>query len=343
MSFLRRLKQHIQKSARFRTFYRHKRGFVSTFLLLFVLIAVSGAEFWCGSNPLLISYDKQWYTPVFCTYTEKDFGGAFDLPVDYRDPEFQTQIHEKGGWMLWPLVPYDASSVMLDRQSPAPPSAQNWLGTDDQGRDVLARLVYGLRTSLLFGGVLALFSALFALCAGSVQGYFGGKIDFFLQRFTEVWSGLPVLFLLIILGGFVRPDFWWLLLVMLPFSWMGLASLVRAEFLRVRRQDYIRAAQALGVPALRIMWRHALPNALVATVSYLPFLISHAISTLTSLDFLGFGLPVGAPSLGELLQQGKNNLHAPWLGITSFFGIASVLALVTFMGEAVRDALDPRG
>jgi microcin C transport system permease protein len=250
----------------------------------------------------------------------------------------------KKGWMLWPPLRYNYQTINYDLPvpAPAPPSRENWLGTDDQGRDVMARLIYGFRISVLFGLALTLASSLIGVVAGAVQGYFGGWLDLSFQRFIEVWSGLPVLYLLIILSSFVEPSFWWLLGIMLLFGWMNLVGVVRAEFLRARNFDYVRAARALGVGDVTIMFRHVLPNAMVATFTFLPFILNGSITTLTSLDFLGFGLPPGAPSLGELLLQGKANLQAPWLGITAFAVLASLLSVLIFIGEAARDAYDPR-
>jgi microcin C transport system permease protein len=246
--------------------------------------------------------------------------------------------------MLWPPVPYHYDTFIRDLPSPAPspPTADNWLGTDDAGRDVVARLIYGFRISVLFGLTLTLASSVVGIAAGAVQGYFGGWIDLGFQRFIEVWSGLPVLYLLIILASVVTPNFWWLLGIMLLFSWMGLVGVVRAEFLRARNFEYVRAARALGVGNTTIMLRHLLPNAMVATLTFLPFILNGSITTLTSLDFLGFGLPPGSASLGELLAQGKSNLQAPWLGISTFMVLAVMLSLLIFVGEAVRDAFDPR-
>ncbi|MGN6670778.1 MAG: ABC transporter permease, partial [Candidatus Nucleicultricaceae bacterium] len=263
--------------------------------------------------------------------------------ADYRDP-YLKEIIEKDGWMLWPPIRYSYATVNYDLTMPAPsrPDQENWLGTDDQGRDVFARVIYGFRISVLFGLVLMVVSSCVGIIAGAIQGYFGGKIDLYFQRFIEIWSGLPTLYLLIILSSIVVPNFWWLLGFTLLFSWMALVGVVRAEFLRARNFDYVRSAKALGVPTPTIIFRHVLPNAMVATITYMPFILNGAITTLTSLDFLGFGLPPGSPSLGEMLSQGKNNLHAPWLGITSFLTVAIMLSLLIFIGEAVRDAFDPR-
>jgi microcin C transport system permease protein len=281
--------------------------------------------------------------PVLVSYPETVFGGEFPTEADYRDPEVVRLIDAKG-WMVWPPIPYSFDTVARDlgRPAPAPPSARHWLGTDDQARDVAARLIYGFRISVLFGLILTVLSSIVGVSAGAVQGYFGGLTDLLFQRFMEVWSGLPVLYLLIILASVVEPSFWWLLGLMLLFSWMALVGVVRAEFLRARNFDYVRAARALGVQPLTIMRRHVLPNAMVATLTFMPFILNGSITTLTSLDFLGFGLPPGSPSLGELLAQGKNNLQAPWLGLTGFAVLATMLSLLIFVGEAVRDAFDPR-
>ena len=275
-------------------------------------------------------------------YSESDFGGPLATPADYQDPWLQKQLEEHG-WVLWAPVRFGARSInyATTQPFPSPPSAQNWLGTDANGGDVLARLLYGTRISLLFGLMLTLFSSVIGILAGAVQGYYGGKIDLLGQRFIEVWSGLPTLFLIILLSSVIQPGFWWLLGITVVFGWMTLVSVVRAEFLRTRNFDYIRAAQAMGVGDRGIILRHMLPNAMVATLTFLPFILCGSIGTLTSLDFLGFGLPLGSPSLGELLLQGKNNLQAPWLGIAAFVSTALLLSLLIFIGEAVRDAFDP--
>jgi microcin C transport system permease protein len=246
--------------------------------------------------------------------------------------------------MLWPIIMYSYRTINYDlpQPAPSPPTNENWLGTDDQGRDVMARMLYGFRISVIYGLVLTIASSIIGVAAGAVQGYFGGKIDLFFQRFIEIWSGLPVLFMLIILSSFVTPNFWWLLGIMLLFSWTSLVGLVRAECLKARNYEYVKAAKALGVKEPVIIFRHVLPNAFVSALTYLPFILTGAITTLTSLDFLGFGLPAGSASLGELLAQGKDNLQAPWLGMTAFISLALMLSLLIFIGEAVRDALDPR-
>ncbi len=326
-----------------RAFRANRRGFWSLWLFLALFGVSLCAEFLCNDRPLLVRYDGAFYVPVLATYPETTFGGVFPTEADYRDPEVQKLIGEKG-WMVWPLVAfsYDTINTSLTVPAPSPPSAVDWLGTDDQGRDVLARLVYGLRISILFGLALTLSSSAIGIAAGAVQGYFGGLVDLLFQRFIEIWSGLPVLYLLIILAAIVEPTFWWLLGLMLLFSWMSLVGLVRAEFLRARNFDYVKAARGLGVGNLTIIRRHVLPNAMVATLTFLPFILNGSITTLTSLDFLGFGLPPGSPSLGEMLAQGKNNLQAPWLGITAFLTLAVMMSLLIFIGEAVRDAFDPR-
>ena len=288
-------------------------------------------------------YDGAWYFPVLVDYPETTFGGEFPTAADYRDPAVAKLISEKG-WMVWPLIPFSYNTINYNLPSPAlsPPSRVNWLGTDDQGRDVLARLIYGFRISVLFGLTLTVLSSLIGVAAGAMQGYFGGLIDLGFQRFLEIWGGLPMLYLLIIMASLVEPSFWLLLGLMLLFSWTALVDVVRAEFLRGRNFDYVRAARALGVSNSIIILRHVLPNATVATITFLPFILNGSITTLTSLDFLGFGLPPGSPSLGEILAQGKANLQAPWLGLTAFFVLASMLSLLIFVGEAVRDAFDPR-
>jgi microcin C transport system permease protein len=324
-------------------FKKNKRGYYSFIIFAFLFFFTLGAEFIANDKPILIKFDGKFYAPIFKMYPETTFGGYFETETTYRDPYVQELINAKG-WMIWPLIPYSYQTINynLDVPAPSPPSAENWLGTDDQGRDVLARLIYGFRISILFGMILTILGSAIGVLVGAMEGYFGGWFDLFTQRFIEIWSGMPVLFLLIIMSSVITPGFFSLLLIMLLFSWMTLVDVVRAEFLRTRNLDYIKAAQALGVSTPVIMWRHALPNAMVATISFLPFVLAGAITTLTGLDFLGFGLPPGSPSLGELLSQGKNNLQAPWLGVTAFLSLAVMLSLLTFTGEAVRDAFDPR-
>ena len=328
--------------ARWARFRHNRRGYWS--LILFVLIFLSSlcAELIANEKPLVMEYRGQLYFPAFTTYSEKTFGGEFATAADYQDPWLQKRL-EDNGWVLWAPVRFgsDAINYASDRPFPSPPSKENWLGTDANGGDVLARILYGTRISLLFGLLLTISSSALGILAGAVQGYYGGKIDLWGQRIIEVWSGMPTLFLIILLSSVVQPNFWWLLAITVVFGWMTLVGVVRAEFLRTRNFDYIRAAQALGVSDGGIILRHMLPNAMVATLTFVPFILCGSITTLTSLDFLGFGLPLGSPSLGELLLQGKNNLQAPWLGITAFLSVAVLLSLLIFIGEAVRDAFDP--
>jgi microcin C transport system permease protein len=296
-----------------------------------------------NDKPLLVEYQGHFYFPVVQSYPETAFGGVFKTEADYRDPHVQKLI-DAHGFMVWPPIhfSYDTVNYDLNQPAPSPPSAENWLGTDDQGRDVLARLIYGFRISVLFGLALTLASSLVGIAVGALQGFYGGWVDLFGQRAMEVWSGMPLLYLIIILSSFIVPGFWSLLIIMLLFSWMALVDLVRAEFLRCRNLDYVRAARALGVSSPRIMLRHMLPNAMVSTLTFLPFILSGSVATLTTLDFLGFGMPVGSPSLGELIGEGKANLQAPWLGISGFVTLAVMLSLLVFIGAAVRDAFDPR-
>lgn len=329
---------------RFERFKANKRGWWSLWIFLTLFVLSLGAEMVANHKPLIVSYEGEWYTPVFKRYPETTFGGEFPLEANYKSPYVRQLIEEKGGWMLWPPIPFDYASINydLDVPAPAPPSAQNWLGTDDQGRDVLARIIYGFRVSVLFALTLTILSSIIGVIAGAVQGFYGGWVDLAGQRFLEIWSGLPVLYLLIILASFVQPNFWWLLGIMLLFSWMSLVDVVRAEFLRGRNLEYVRAARALGMQNGAIMFRHILPNAMVSTMTFMPFILTGAIGTLTALDFLGFGLPAGSPSLGELVAQAKSNLQAPWLGIAAFSVLAIMLSLLVFIGEAARDAFDPR-
>ncbi|MDF2095259.1 ABC transporter permease [Aquibaculum arenosum] len=328
---------------RLRNFRANRRGFWSLWVFLVLFLLSLFAEFLANDKPILVRYDDAFYMPIFQALPETHFGGEFPTETDYRDPYVRELIAEKG-WMIWPLVAYNHRTVAWDLAEPAPtpPDSEHWLGTDDQARDVVARLIYGFRISVLFGLALTLFSSIVGVAAGAVQGYFGGWTDLLFQRFIEIWSGLPVLYLLIILASVVEPNFWWLLGIMLAFSWMGLVGVVRAEFLKVRNFDYVRAARALGVGNGTIIFRHVLPNAMVATLTFMPFVLTGSITTLTALDFLGFGLPPGSASLGDLLAQGKANLQAPWLGLTGFFVLAVMLSLLVFIGEAVRDAFDPR-
>ncbi|WP_181708003.1 ABC transporter permease [Chthonobacter rhizosphaerae] len=351
---------------RLANFKANRRGYWSFWIFMVLFVFTLFAELIANDRPLVASYKGEILYPVLVDYPEEKFGG-FLATTDFRDPFIQDEILANG-WMVWPPVRYSYRTVnaQMPTPAPAPPAFLlsreercraypqgvedkncvagnfNWLGTDDQGRDVVARLIYGFRISVLFGLTLAIVSSAIGIAAGAVQGYFGGWVDLLFQRFIEIWSAVPTLYLLIILSSVVAPSFWILLGILLLFSWVSLVGVVRAEFLRGRNFEYITAARALGVSNLTIMWRHLLPNAMVATLTFMPFILNGSITTLTSLDFLGFGLPPGSPSLGELLAQGKSNLQAPWLGLTGFFVIAIMLSLLIFVGEAVRDAFDPR-
>ena len=328
---------------RLETFKRNRRGYWSFWIFSILFVLSLGAELIANDKPVMVRYDGNTYFPVFKVYTETEFGGEFEAEADYTDPYIQDLINEKGS-MTWPLVRYSYDTIDFDLGSSAPtsPDLVHLLGTDDQGRDVLARVIYGFRISVLFGLLLTFFTSIIGVASGAVQGYFGGWLDLLAQRFIEIWQGLPVLFLLIIMASVIQPSFFNLLFLMTLFGWTSLVGVVRAEFLRARNFEYIRAARALGVSDATIIVRHTLPNAMVATVTFLPFILSGSVTTLTGLDFLGLGLPPGSPSLGELLNQGRDNLHAPWLGLTGFFVVAIMLSLLVFVGEAIRDALDPR-
>jgi microcin C transport system permease protein len=352
---------------RWENFKRNRRGYWSFWIFLTLFFISLFAEFIANDKPLMINLEGKFYFPALVTYPETAYGGEFETAADYRDPYLQDLIAKKGGTVVWPLIRYSYGTHNLDLPTPAPspptwqlteeqcrPIAKkknlkgcrdleyNWLGTDDQGRDVLARLIYGFRISVLFGLTLTVISSVIGIAAGAVQGYFGGWIDLMFQRFIEIWTSVPSLYLLLIISSVLVPSFFVLLGILLLFSWVSLVGLVRAEFLRGRNFEYIQAARALGVSNATIMFRHLLPNAMVATMTFLPFILSSSVTTLTALDFLGFGLPPGSPSLGELLAQGKANIQAPWLGLTGFFSVAVMLSLLIFVGDGVRDAFDPR-
>jgi len=352
---------------RWLNFKANRRGYVSFWMFMILFFVSLFAEFIANDKPLYISLEGKSYFPAFVTYPETAFGGEFETAADYRDPYLSKVIADKGGKTYWPLIRYSYDTHNLNLPTPAPskptwmltdaeckPVAEklgrtgcasleyNWLGTDDQGRDVVARLIYGFRISVLFGLALTLISSVIGIFAGAVQGYFGGWVDLLFQRVIEIWTSIPSLYLLLIISAVLTPGFFVLLGILLLFSWVSLVGLVRAEFLRGRNFEYIMAARALGVSNRTIMFRHLLPNAMVATMTYLPFILSGSVMTLTALDFLGFGLPPGSPSLGELLSQGKANIQAPWLGFSGFFSVAIMLSLLIFIGEAVRDAFDPR-
>ncbi len=328
---------------RWNKFKANRRGFYAFIVFCVVLVLTLMADFIANDKPVVIRYDGQWYFPIFRQYPETVFGGTFKTAADYKDPYLQKKINEKGFFIMPPIeYSYDTINYNLPTPAPSAPTRENWLGTDDLGRDVLARLIYGMRYSLLFGLILTALSSAIGIFAGALQGYFGGSLDLFAQRFLEIWGSLPQLFVLIIVSSLIVPGFWTLLFVLLLFSWTALVPVVRAEFLRARNFDYVRAAYALGVPHLKIIFRHVFPNAMVATLTYLPFILSGAVVSLTALDFLGFGLPPGAPSLGDLVRQGKENLQAPWLAASAFVSLAFLLTVLVFIGEAVRDAFDPR-
>ncbi len=352
---------------RWLSFKANRRGYAAFWIFLVLFTISLFAEFIANDKPLYVRFDGKSYFPVLATYPETAFGGDFETAADYRDPYLQKLIAEKNGYMLWPLIRYSYNTHNLDLPTPAPSKPTwlltdkeckpvverkgltgcqdleyNWLGTDDQGRDVVARLIYGFRLSVLFGLALTIISSVIGVAAGAVQGYFGGWTDLLFQRFIEIWTSIPSLYLLLILSSVLVPGFFVLLGILLLFSWVSLVGLVRAEFLRGRNFEYIQAARALGVSSRTIMFRHLLPNAMVATMTFLPFILSSSVMTLTALDFLGFGLPPGSPSLGEMLSQGKANIQAPWLGISGFVTVATMLSLLIFIGEAVRDAFDPR-
>jgi microcin C transport system permease protein len=357
---------------RWQNFKANRRGYVSFWIFLVLFVITLFANFIANDKPLFIEYDGHYYFPVIRSilgqpYPETTFGGDFETAADYRDPYLQKLIAEKGGTMIWPPIRYSYDTHNLDLPTPAPspptwmltekqcePIVQkkglsscrdleyNWLGTDDQGFDVLARLIYGFRLSVLFGLILTIISSVIGVAAGAVQGYFGGWVDLLFQRLIEIWTSIPSLYLLLIISSILAPGFFVLLGILLLFSWVSLVGLVRAEFLRGRNLEFVQAARALGVSNAVIMFRHLLPNAMVATMTFLPFILSSSVTTLTALDFLGFGLPPGSASLGDLLKQGKDNIQAPWLGIAGFVTIAGMLSLLIFVGEAVRDAFDPR-
>ena len=343
MAFRNPLMRNPVWQRQWQAFRSNKRGYWALWIFVTLFVLSLGAELIANEKPLLVSYDNELYVPVFNTYPETAFGGFFESETNYRDPVVKDLINNKG-WMIWPPIRYSYNTINYDLTvpAPAPPSAENWLGTDDQGRDVLAGLIYGFRISVLFGLVLTILSSIVGIIVGAIQGYYGGWLDLSGQRFLEIWSSMPTLYLIIIISSFVVPSFWTLLVILLLFSWMALVDLVRAEFLRCRNMDYVRAAHAMGVRTPVIMFRHMLPNAMVATLTFLPFILNSAVVTLTSLDFIGFGMPPDAPSLGRLVGQGKANLHAPWLGISVFATLTLMLTLLVFIGEAIRDAFDTR-
>lgn len=327
-----------------RRFRANRRGFYSLWIFIILFGLSLFAEFLSNDVPLVVHYEGEYYFPIVVEYPETAFGGEFDTEADYLDPYVRDRITGGNNWTLYPPNPYSYNTInyWADRPNPAPPSEQNILGTDDRGRDVLARLIYGFRLSVLFALALTAIGTLLGMVAGAVQGYFGGRVDLFAQRFIEVWGSMPELYLLIIFASIFQPSILLLVILLSLFGWMGLADYVRAEFLRGRNMDYVRAAQALGVSNRAVMVRHLMPNAMTPVITFLPFRISGSILALTSLDFLGLGVPPTTPSLGELLSQGKENIEAWWLSISTFVVLVGTLMLLIFIGEALREALDPR-
>lgn len=328
---------------RLTSFCKNKRAYRALCLFLIIMLVTCLSEILANDKPLLAKYNGKLIFPLAVSYTDEFFGGDFPTEADYKDPFIVGRIKENG-WMIMPPIPFSFNTVdyNLDRPAPTPPSSRHWLGTDDEGRDILARILYGIRLSVVFAFILTLFSSVIGIFAGAIQGYFGGKTDLVLQRVIEIWESLPQLFILIIAAGIFAPGFWTLLIILLFFSWTGLTSVVRAEFLRVRNFEFVKAAKALGVGNTRIMCRHILPNAIIATITFVPFILSEAIVSLTALDFLGVGLSQEYPSLGDLVRQGKDNLQAPWIGLSIFIVLSVLLTLLIFIGEGVRDAFDSR-
>jgi microcin C transport system permease protein len=337
--------EHLTPEQRaWRRFKANKRGYVSLWIFGILFVLSLFAEVLSNDKPLLISYQGELYTPIFVTYTEKTFGGDFETEADYIDPYVRKLITEGDNWAIYPpnMFSYDSINYYNNNPNPAPPSSQNLLGTDDRGRDVLARLIYGFRLSVLFAFVLTAIGILLGVVAGAIQGYFGGRLDLFAQRMIEIWGSMPELYLLIIFASIFEPSILLLIILLSMFGWMGLADYVRAEFLRGRNMDYVTAARALGLSNRAIMFRHLLPNSMTPVITFLPFRISAAIMALTSLDFLGLGVPPTTPSLGELLAQGKENIEAWWLSMTTFVVLVGTLVLLIFIGEALREAMDTR-
>ena len=327
-----------------RRFRRNKLGYRSLLVFCVLVVVSLFAELVSNDRPLVVRYEGSYYVPLLKDYSEKTFGGDFDTSTDYLDPFIRQQLGKNGNWVLYTLNPYGAGTINYFAKEPNPsrPTWDNWLGTDDRGRDLLAQLLYGFRVSVLFALALTITGVLLGLLTGAIQGYFGGKTDLAFQRFIEIWGSMPELYLLIIFSAVFAPSVALLLILLSLFGWMGLSDYVRAEFLRNRQLDYVKAARALGVSDWQIMKRHILPNSLTPVVTFLPFRMSGAILALTSLDFLGLGVPPGTPSLGELLAQGKNNIDAWWISLSTFMVLVTTLLLLTFMGDALRDALDPR-
>lgn len=331
------------QQAQLNKFKKNRRAYISLWIFGIIFGLSLFSEFIANDKPIVVVYKSEIYFPIFKNYYETEFGGDFETFTDYRDIYISDKI-KKNGFIIWTAIKYSFNSINYELPSPAPspPTWDNILGTDDKGRDIFARTLYGLRISILFGLALTIFSVLIAIFIGGVQGYYAGKVDLFGQRFIEIWSGMPILFIIIILSEFVTPNFWLLLGIMLLFSWIPIASLVRAEFLKVRNFEYIQASKVMGASDFRIIMKHMLPNGFVATLTFLPFILVSSIVTLTSLDFLGFGLPIETASLGEMLSQAKNNLNAPWIGITIFLTLSTLLVSLIFIGEGVREVTDSR-
>jgi len=329
---------------RWNRFKSNRRGFYSLILFSMFFVLSLGAELISNDKPFLVYYEGSLYSPIFKTYPETTFGGDFETETDYRDPYILEKIEAGDNFVLFPLnhFSYDTINLDLDRPVPSPPTRDNLLGTDDRGRDVMARLIYGFRLSVLFGFALTFIGTTVGILAGSVMGYFGGKTDLFMQRFIEIWGAMPELYLLIIFASIFKPSITLLLILLSVFGWMGLSDYVRAEFLKGRNMDYVTAAKALGVSNVVIMFRHLLPNGMTPVITFLPFRLSGAILALTSLDFLGLGVPPSTPSLGELLAQGKSNIEAWWLSLSTFAVLVGTLILLIFIGEALRETFDPR-
>ena len=327
---------------RLNNFKSNKRGYYSFWIFSFLFIISLFANFIANEKPLLVKYNSNFYYPIFSFYSETTFGGDFETEADYKDPYVKNLI-EENGWMIMPIIPYSYNTINdLERAAPSPPDQKHWLGTDDTSRDVLARILYGFRLSVFFAIVVTLISSIIGIAAGAIQGFFGGWIDLIFQRLIEVWGATPSLYIIIIVAAILQMNFWLLVLLLSLFSWTALVGVVRAEFLRARNFEYVRAARALGVSNFVIMYRHILPNAMVATITMLPFIITGSIGSLAALDFIGYGLPSSYPSLGELTLQAKNNLQAPWLGFSAFITFALMLSLLVFIFEGIRDAFDPR-
>ena len=333
----------MNNSEKWKIFKSNTRAYVSLILFAAIFVLSLFSELISNDKPLIVKYKGGYFFPIIQTYNDAFFGGDFPTEANYKDAFIRNNINNNG-WMIMPLIPYSYNTVdyELSNATPAAPTKKHWLGTDEEGRDVLARILYGIRLSVIFAFILTLISSIIGIIIGAVQGYFGGKIDLFLQRFIEIWDSLPQLFILIIIASVFLPTFWSLLIILLLFSWTGLTGMVRAEFLRLRNFEFVKAAQVMGVSNIRIMFRHILPNALVTSITFIPFIMAEAITSLSALDFLGLGLSQDYPSLGDLVRQGKDNLQAPWIGLSIFIVLSGLLSMLIFIGEGVRDAFDTR-